>query len=261
MTTDPSNPIENGMDAYLDGTLEDEERQRFEARRASDPALRAVKDQQDAVDASLDRLYQTPPGALDRVLREIDRTARARTEQTPETHTAPFYHRPWAIAALFILSAGAAWQLYHTLSQGPAAPGYGPLPWTSVDAFYRQRVREGFKPDWVCKDDQEFADTFRKRMRQPLLLAPAAGQVLPVGIAHLNCITPNSLALLARVGGDPVLVMIDRTRYDKPQNLPADSGLNIFRRVIGSLVLYEVSPLSAPHVLELFYNPDDTTDR
>jgi len=255
MTKDAGHPSDDQLDAYVDGTLGAEETGRFEARRADDDTLRAALETQKRIDESLARVHEPPPAALERVLKEIDRQAVATV--TPAGHQVPIYRRPWAIAALIILSVGAAWQLISTLPRGEAPDDYGPKPLTTADAFYRQAVENGFKPDWVCKDDEEFSSTFRKRFRQPLLLAHDTGPVSTVGLSYLNWLSTHTTALLSRVDGQPVVVLIDRLRNDRTKSLPPESGLHLFRRVLGELVLYEVTPLPEPHVMGLFYNPDD----
>ena len=42
---------------------------------------------------------------------------------------------------------------------------------------------------------------------------------------------------------------------DSQPKLPKDSGLHLFRRELGGLVLYELSPLAEPQLLTLFIIP------
>jgi len=73
----------------------------------------------------------------------------------------------------------------------------------------------------------------------------------------LGVFSGYTLYLLARAKGEPVVVLIDRTGYDRPLEVDSASGLHLFRREIGGAVLYEISPLDAPAVLDQFapYEP------
>ena len=53
-----------------------------------------------------------------------------------------------------------------------------------------------------------------------------------------------------------VVVFVDKLKRDTHPELPAESNLYIHRKVVGQLVLYEVSPLDEPHVLDLFFIPE-----
>ena len=62
---------------------------------------------------------------------------------------------------------------------------------------------------------------------------------------------------MARVHGQPVIVFVDRIRAEREQQqLPPNSELHLYRREVGKLVLYELSPLDRPYVLDSFYIPD-----
>lgn len=60
------------------------------------------------------------------------------------------------------------------------------------------------------------------------------------------------LHLRLRDGGTEVLVCIEPQGLDPQPVLPLDAGLNLFRKQLGEFVLYEVTPLAAPHVLDHF---------
>jgi len=52
------------------------------------------------------------------------------------------------------------------------------------------------------------------------------------------------------------IVLADRASFNKEQALPAESGLHLFSRQVGDLVLYECTPLDQPSILDDFYLPD-----
>jgi hypothetical protein len=120
---------------------------------------------------------------------------------------------------------------------------------------YGDTVAAGFEPAWVCADDREFALTFKSLHHQGLLLADPPPQIETLGLLYCNSITHRTIGVLFRVDGKPVIVFVDQVERDAVQPRPF-VGLNVFRRQIGRLVLYELSPLAEPSVLPLFYDPD-----
>jgi hypothetical protein len=71
------------------------------------------------------------------------------------------------------------------------------------------------------------------------------------GLAYLGGMSPHTTAMLARVDQSPVLVFVDRLERDQPQAMPEpSSGLRLFRKQLGELVLYELTPLTAPRVMD-----------
>src|SRR6185503_6290920 len=114
-------------------------------------------------------------------------------------------------------------------------------------------VRSGFKPLWECKNDHQFAATFKKRFDQGLILAKAP-DVNCLGIHYVNSITPKTTVLLVDVNhGSKSMVFVDSLDKDKgsPLEIKKCKGLNLFRKEIGKTVLYELTPESAPRTLDL----------
>ncbi len=108
----------------------------------------------------------------------------------------------------------------------------------------------------MCENDEEFADSFFKSYRQRLLLAQLPDRVSALGLAYCNSITLKTTYLLATVEGEPVIVFVDRGDRDAGQTLSSGSDLHLYSRHVGSLVLYELSPLDQPRLLDHFYDPD-----
>jgi hypothetical protein len=128
------------------------------------------------------------------------------------------------------------------------------------DALYTTVVNAGFKPEWVCKNDAEFAEAVRYRLGQPLLVTKGVPGLEVLGWAYPNKfgatpLSDQTMILLSTVDGQRDVVFVDRAGADKP--LAVKSGkLNLFRRQIGDLVLYEVTPNDRPVVIEAMYKPD-----
>ena len=122
--------------------------------------------------------------------------------------------------------------------------------------IYSRCVEDGFRPKWVCSDDREFAETFQTRQGLPLLLRPES-QDMMVGLSYLQGITELTTVMLARVEGEPVLVFVDKLSSDtSPADPSWSSGLNLFRKELDELVLYELTPLEESRVLSEFYIPE-----
>jgi hypothetical protein len=60
--------------------------------------------------------------------------------------------------------------------------------------------------------------------------------------------------MLARVNGLPVMVFVDRANADTHPTLPSgENKLHLFRKELGPLVLYELTPLDRPNVSDYLY--------
>ena len=229
------------IDRYLDGQLDAGARASFEAALARDSSLRAEVELQRRIDASL--AAGVPRGDPDAVL-ERARQTRARRARTRTLV------RVGVVLGVFLAVAGAlAWWLAPAAEEAP--PAYKRGPPRPLQVIYAERVQTGFKPDWVCKDDKEFADTFKKEVGIPLAFAPTP-TVGMVGLAYTTSLSSQTVAFLARVDGREVIVFVDTIKHDSHPKLPADSKLHLFRSELPGLVLYELTPLEEPHVAALF---------
>ncbi|MBI4717543.1 MAG: hypothetical protein HY763_07045 [Planctomycetes bacterium] len=258
----PERP-EHSLEAYLDGLLADSERAEFDRRVRSDPALRAEAECQARIDEALKRLY-TPSAAGAPALASLRAastngraatTLRSPLSAARRARPAPALRRGLAVAAAVAFCSLAGWQVWCFVRPAAVVDAYAAQAWRSMDTVYRDEVSSGLKPSWVCKDNEEFARSFEKRFGQPLYLAPPPSGVTVAGLSYCNTITRRTMHLLARVNGSPVMVFADSVPDDTRPSLPPGQGLRLFRREIGKVVLYEVTPLSEPRVLDLFYDP------
>lgn len=255
----PHNPIPGEMlDRYLDGLLTDQEVRAFEAEMSRDPALREAVDRQRTIDASL-KLHFTPP------------LAPVATRQ-PFRSTVPTMRFPsgaqgqrWrlAIAAVLVLALGATWiVLRNTVYKEPTRIA-------ALNTVYNHLVGSGFKPEWVCSDDREFAESVDNRLGQPLLAASGLPGVEILGWAYATAddgkpkqgydgtpISEKTMILLTRVDGREDVVLVDKLKNDRVLELPPESTLHLHRRVLGKLVLYEISPFDKPRVIDGMFKPD-----
>lgn len=243
------------LDAYIDGLMDGPERDDFARRIEQDPSLRDELAHQEIVDASLRRLF-APPSAetiLSRAVEHQSSDAPAEPLKFPA-----LWGRRLVIAAAVTIGVFSLWRIGGELMpvHEELPPGFDYLQKMTIEQAYTQVIDRGFKPQWVCKDDREFATTFWKRFDQGLLLGDLSPGAAAAGIAYGNVITERTLFVLARVGETKVIVFVDRAENDTGQTVSPGRDLQLFKRQVGNLVLYELTPLTQPHFLDSFYEPE-----
>lgn len=229
------------IDRYLDGTLAGDDLARFEAALHADPSLRHEIELQSRIDDSLDRLFTPPPSAV------VTPPAPAATK--PPT---PWWKReipklPLAAAAAIAAIVYLGFQYF---SPTPENPRMNPA------TVYSNLEVTGWPIEFVCKDEQEFADVMQQKMGVPLYVPAATPGLVVAGWSYTNSYSgtplgPTTMYLISRVEQQPVLVLIEKSQYDRKIKLPKDSPLHLHRRQVKDVVMYEVSPLEAPRVINV----------
>lgn len=201
---------------------------------------------QDRIDAALARVAMPPsPDIL-----------AARLRQAAPAATAALRRREFlgrltgfAAAAAIVMAAVGYWWLNQ--SPPPRRAGWQPI---SVVAAYEREKAGGFKPFEVCHDPSAYRETFQNKLGQGLIATAMPAAVTLQGWAYGSTVSPESIFLMAKVQDQQVLVIFDRLAADQPQ--PAvEKGLHVHRRAVDNLVLYEVSPLDKPFLIDQFQNP------
>jgi len=254
-------PDRGKLDAYLDGTLPDAVRAEVAREVEANRDLRVEVELHRRIDDSLKRQFEPaiPPGDLVARLRQAAPPCEARqTEATIPLHArSPRARRlPMlaAAAAAVVIWGGLGWYFLAPERQWPEDAPPPPLPLAMV---YKNSVATGFKPAWVCRDDHEFASTFLQHHGQGLLLAKMPEGSGMYGLAYSGGITRTATSMLAHAGETPVMVFVDRLEADPhPAEPEPDTGLHLFRKELGPLVLYELSPLDEPRVMDYLYPAD-----
>jgi hypothetical protein len=255
------------LESYLDGQLTGEMRARFEDEIARDPSLRAEIARQRTIDESLNRAFAVT-GSAESILGSLIATSPAAHAGNGRAHaTQPAAQRAagarWirprlAIAAAIVFLVCGPVALYFAWDSFREATAptivVNPKKVQPLDTLYKQEVKDGFNCDWQCKTNNEFGAYFASTFGEPLMMKDPPQQVAPVGLKYAGGITPNTISYMARVNDQPVMVFTDKQVADKGQAL-SDPNLHIFKRTIGPLVLYEVTPLDEPKLLDLFYKP------
>ena len=245
---------ESLIDAYADGQLTGDERADFERQLQDRPELASQIERHREVDGALRRLFHPP--SQERLRSIVDGAREATGNGSALRRPWPLATRRLAVAAGLAAAVLGLWQIWAVLGPGgpPAGPGYEGQPWRNLETVYRDTIAEGFQPAWVCKDDAEFAQTFWGLYRQKLLLAELPTDVAVLGLSPCNTITRRTTSVLARAGGREVMAFVDWTHRD--WELDPVPGFHLFRRPVGRLVLYELTPLDHPSLLGSFYDPD-----
>lgn len=268
MTDVAPNEHESMLEAYLDGLLDAKERTTFEQLVSKHAELRRAVEQQQRVNECLARLFNPPqnlegsqvPG-LAAATETVRRNGQADQRASADAQPADARRKWLAVAAVLAISTVAAWNVWRFIDAQPerVVVTYASTEHRSMADWYETEVEKGFEADWLCETDQEFRDTFAKQLGQPLLLARAE---LPrgvswVGLSYRNSVSRNTVCLLARSFETPIIVFIDRAKRITDGFEPSGGDLKVYRRELGPLVLFEVSPLPEPRVLDQFYLPDD----
>ncbi len=262
----PADPA-GWLDLYLDDLLDGAARAEFEALLARQPQLADEVRLQRRIDGELRAgLGEAPPATRGAALRADSGVplGSARTvitsqafrafddaQSSPARATVLTRWRPYLLAAALVLAALGAWQY------GPFQPE---VKYIEPAELYARLKAGGFKPEFECKDDAEFAGAVRKRLGSALALGARDGTQL-VGWAYGNTYTgrligPDTLVLMARLDGKhDVVVLMDKASSDRRLMSPPDPSLMMFRRVLGPFVLYEITPLGQPRLLENFRVP------
>lgn len=244
------NPDRFELDAYLDGVLPDQQREAMAREINTNRELQAEISLQERIDACLRQSF-APPSAPAMLVstRNLERPDEGMTVRSPQRRRMMLVV---VATAATIVWGMLAWQF---LAKDSKTPRYNPnIPLATI---YETRVAEGFRPTWVCEDDRQFASTFLTRQGQGLLLSAMPEGRKMVGLTYCGGLSRYTTTMLARVEGTPVMVFVDRASADNhPAQPPGETGLHLFRKELGPLVLYELTPLDRPRVMDYLYPAD-----
>jgi anti-sigma factor RsiW len=232
------------LERYLDADMDPRERAEFELLLERNPQLQRTVALQQQLDAALQREF-APPAVSREVIQQWLPQAGAGHRSEPR----PSRRVLWA--ALTATAAALAWAVVAWQWNGGA----------KLEPFFQQRmlvelyqetVAQDFQPYYFCEDPARFAATFVKRQQIPLQLAPLPADRRMVGLSYLGGFSRDTTAILGYAQDQPVIVFVDRREVDQTElgQSSATSGLNVFRRELAGLVLYEVSPLDRPQLVD-----------
>lgn len=228
-TPNPEQPSRDLLELYLDRMLPPDQTAAFESASSADAdVLRQLRLQR----------------RLDDALRSSFTPDLAGLFPAPQ-QTAPTTRKQFSIARVGagVLVAGllVAAILYYFTPES-SGPGFE----------YRQTLAQGFIPYRVCRNDDEVAAFTRQAFGEALLIKRADGVSLVGWNYGGNVVSPSTVSLLAKVGDDKIVVFMDRAAADHAIRSPS-GGLRMFRRQVGGIVLYEVTPRPKAEILDLAY--------
>lgn len=282
------------LDLFLDGQMAPAQAAAFARRMVDDPVLRAQIELQGRIDGRL-RATMVPPARLEitgamvgsvTVLAESEhREAPAMAERGSAAADAPMHAEESAENGAGVVGrVGPVNAVASRRGKGAAGAGLGRWRWAAMAAavllvagagsywwfviggtapyrwpaeIYQNQVVRGYEPQWACTTDAEFEQAVRTRFDEPALLPLATAGVQIVGWAYGTPVLSNkTAALLTRVEGREVIVLIDRAERDANLRRAGSAAgyehLNLFKRRLGGLVLYEVTPLDSARVIPAF---------
>jgi hypothetical protein len=249
MSAGGPNEPSNLIDRYLDGLLSEPERAAFEQRLGAEPELRAQVELQSRINDSLSRSFVVPPA--EQVMGPVRSAPRVEARRSRWSIPDLLRSRWVAVAAALLIALGV-WSAWRATRPKQVDDYPTQLAWYPMEMIYRMETQKGFRPQWVCDTERELATTFWLQLDQPLAI-PIPPEKKGWGLSYYNSLSPKTVALLAKVNDTPVMVFADRAEAEV---LPSpDSKLYAHKREIGGIVLYEVSPLPKPYLLDDFYVP------
>jgi hypothetical protein len=244
LNPDEGATLEGLFDELADPRRTPEQVRAIRQRISAEPSLRRAVHLQQHIDLSLRGAFAPPVIVFKLASAEggADRRERRRL----------LIHR-FSAAAIVVLSLSAlasSWLGSIRPTRSPVV--FSPKPVTEI---YAARLANGFQPDWVCSNDEEFRRAFSTQLGQEVSLSGISSDVEPLGMAYSNAFSYHTVVLLARAHGREVMVFVDQLSRDPHPSLVAGSGLYLHRREAHPLVYYELSPLETAQVLPLLSEP------
>jgi hypothetical protein len=249
MPNPPEKPDDSSwLEKYFDYAPDSPERAETDRDMSFNRQMQLELQLQRQIEESLKRLF-VPSAA------PADLLARLQSP-TPLVQPATQPRRNWAKLAFAAIAVSVVWGflIWRLLPVSRPVVEYKILPLSTI---YDQTVAGGFQPYWVCKDAHEFASTFFTRQGQGLLLADLPEGTKMEGLAYTGGISPNTTTMLARTDGQPIMLFVDRASSDTHPVLPkTETKLHLFRKELGPLVMYELSPLDHATVMDYLHLAD-----
>ena len=233
------------LQAYLDGTLDAEQRFQVESAASADKNFAEQLELQRQIHFSLVR--QAPEvneHRLQSIIAAMHTAPRDRRLLDGQSNV----RRKALTVGLAIAASLLAFVTWQQLADGPPKVIFRPVPLTQI---YQQTVEQGFAPYYECRDVARFAATFQKRQGRPLWLIHPPQGVRMLGLSY-DGFTREATSMLGSVEEKPVMVFVDKVEHDRPELAHEAAGLRVFREAKYGLVFYEVTPHSQPSMIRLF---------
>jgi hypothetical protein len=270
---------QDDLDLYVDGLLDDERRAAFERKLFADPELAAALERQRSLKARLTAAFPVPEDPV-----AIAQRALAAGRALPGGRPRRVGGRRLALlrvaVAASLLAALGLWAagVFHVVDEAPAVvvdtggPGHGiDGPGELVGRVDRPGpdVREGemscvafgglyaeLADDWrqaaaACRLPHDLARHFQESLGQELLVDRE--DELPIEGPCTIRRWPTTTLLVSPQQPEPILILVDQLARDPRPVLEPGSPAHLFRRELGGLVLYELTPWDTSRALGLFH--------
>ncbi len=214
--------------AYLDDAMTGPERAAFERRAATDAELTRELELQRRIDARLGVLLAAP---------EMPELPAAGAAMPIARHRRGI--PAWArLAAALALATLGAWG---ALTQ-PWKGWLGPEPSdVAANVSYRELVKDGLRPIWVCENDAVFRRYTGEKLGTPFTIAPGPGVEVVGWTYALGLLDSSASVLMCRVDGRPSIVVVGKKNQDRAMHADAASGVHVHRHEAWGLVMYEIN--------------------
>jgi len=247
------------LELYLDGLLKGKDLQAFEEELRLNADLRAQVEIQDRIDSSLRRLFQAPASA------PVIAAPRAPVRLLPSPAAAGrmvlhFVRTQWISIAAVLAIAHGVYRVYEFFYEPIPNTSYATNAWRSLESIYYAHVHDDVVRPLPLPDD--LSPAFQARLGHGLKMRPLGPEVTVKGLSYFSPIA-RTVQLWVQAEGQDIMLFAYPREEDDPPAFAYDSELQVFRREIGDVVLYEVSPkrVTRSYLLDRFYEPDEAGSR
>lgn len=256
---------------YLDGSLSGEVLDAFERQLSQDASLRSEVESLRMMDDALRRTFSPDGMGLSATeILALSQASSVAAAATPASialkiskQAAPAANAGYTIVQRLTLAAAVigcvlgVWLVWQHVKPDPTRTLMkGPPPITTAASYYEHKIAQGFTPHWTCSDHAQFTDIIRDRFGVGLAMTPADGVTLN-GVDYMDVPAKKTIGALGHADGKPILVLINTLEHDNPDRVYLDcANLFVYRREIGTLVLYEFNSIGEARMLNLFTKVD-----
>lgn len=236
------------LDLYIDGLLDAEQSAAFERRLFTDPELAAELARQRSLDGRLVAAFPVPedPAAIAQQALAGPPTRHAGGRMLTFTRV--------AVAASVLVALGLWGPGFFDQKDSDAVDTQeltlGGTSCMSYGGLYAELVEESRQLLGACNVPHDFELHFQDTYGQELFVDATGAMSLEGPFTSQRW--PSTTILSSPQQPEPILILVDAVTHDPKPVLEADSPAHLFRRELGSLVLYELSPWDKPQMLDLF---------
>ena len=232
------------LERFLDSLMTSEEESTYREQHLSDAPVQQAIELQSQLDQSLLNLFPSDEMSDQLKSRIIDNIQARPSDFTLWTR-ASFLKA--AVVALVLIAATAAWNGFFNQKPEPF------FQQVALVQLHQDLNQQGYQPYYNCEDEERFAAVFKKRQNVALKLTPMPVDRKMLGISYLGGLSRQTTAMLATVDNENVTVFVDRkSALPEPNIVNRTETLNVFKREMSNLVLYEISPFKEAKLLDHF---------